>query len=114
MVRPRKSFYRGNFSAARSDWEPLAEKGDCDAQFRLGILYFQEQGVKLDVQKAISLWTTAAEGGQPRAQYTLGNLYFNSPEDTSFTCRLGRETIKKTEYCGCLQVVPCGRKTRLL
>lgn len=94
-VRGVRWYDRGNYSAALKDWEPLAEKSDCDAQFRLGLLYFLEQGVKRDVQKTITLWTSAAERGHPRAQWSLGDINFNSAEDTRLACRFGCEGVKK-------------------
>jgi uncharacterized protein len=32
------AFERGDFQAARKEWEPLAKGGDAPAQFRLGCL----------------------------------------------------------------------------
>lgn len=82
-------FDRGDYKTARELWEPLAAKGDCDAEFRLGLLYFLAYGVERDVPKAVSLWTKAANAGQPRAMYALGDLSFNSEADTRFFCRIG-------------------------
>src|SRR5580765_7010631 len=94
-IRGVRWYDRGNYNAARTDWEPLVEKGDCDAQYRLGLLYFLEKGVKRDIQKALSLWTSAAERSQPRAEWTLGDINFNSAEDTRLICRFGCEGVKK-------------------
>ena len=35
------AFNRGDYRAALREWRPLAEQGDADAQFRLGLMYFK-------------------------------------------------------------------------
>jgi len=39
---------KGDFVTALREWEPLAEQGDADAQFNLGIMYANGQGVIQD------------------------------------------------------------------
>ena len=53
-------------------------KGDADAIFFLGDMYFQgEMGVTKDVPRAIELWTEAAELGSLDAHYKLGYKYYD-------------------------------------
>ncbi len=94
-VRGVRFFDRGNYTLAKQLWEPLVKDGDCDAEFRLGLLYFLAYGVKRDVPKAISLWTSAANRGQPRAQYALGDINFHSENDTRLYCRVGCESVEQ-------------------
>lgn len=94
-VRGVRFFDRGNYVAAKQLWEPLAAKGDCDAEFRLGLLYFLAYGVERDVPKTISLWTSAANRGQPRAQYALGDINFHTEQGTRLFCRIGCEAVKQ-------------------
>ena len=93
-VRGARFFDRGDYDTARRIWEPLVAEGDCDAEFRLGLLYFLAYDVERDVPKALALWTSAANRGQPRAQYALGDVYFMSEADTRFFCRIGCEGVR--------------------
>ncbi len=53
----------------------LAEQGDAKAQFALGTMYRDGQGVQRDYAKALRWWQKAAEQGIVDAQYALGNIY---------------------------------------
>jgi hypothetical protein len=94
-VRGVRFYDRGAYVKAKEIWEPLVSAGDCDAEFRLGLLYFGGQGVDRDVPRAISLWTSAANRGQPRAQYSLADVYFHNEEGTMFVCRVGCDNVPK-------------------
>jgi len=56
-------------------WEPLVEKGDCDAEYRMGLIYFAALGKERSYETAHKLWVKAANGNQQRAQWALGDLY---------------------------------------
>jgi hypothetical protein len=53
----------------------LAEQGDAKAQFALGTMYRDGQGVVRDYTEALRWWRKAAEQGIVDAQYALGNIY---------------------------------------
>jgi TPR repeat protein len=53
-----------------------AEQGDVEAQFNLGLFYFNGQGVPQDYAQAAVWYRKAAEQGNGRAQSALGQLYF--------------------------------------
>lgn len=53
----------------------LAEQGDAKAQFALGTMYRDAQGVDRDYVQALGWWVKAAEQGLVDAQYALGNAY---------------------------------------
>lgn len=53
----------------------LAEQGDGDAQFELGIMYARGQSVPQDYVEAAKWLTKAAEQGHARAQFNLGDMY---------------------------------------
>ena len=55
--------------------EQAAAQGDAAAQFNLGVLYYNGQGVRQDYQKAREWWETAAAQGEATAQVNLGVLY---------------------------------------
>lgn len=51
---------RGDFITALSEWQPLAEQGDADAQSNLGAMYDNGQGVVQDFKKSYALFSIAA------------------------------------------------------
>lgn len=69
------AFERGDYQGAREAWQPLAEQGHAQAQFRLGCLYAFGQGVPEDYSMAIRLYRLAAEQGDADAQNNLGGMY---------------------------------------
>ncbi len=62
----------------------LAEQGDADAQFNLGIMYGDGRGVAQDYAEALQWYRKAAEQGYAKAQNNLGFMYSNGqgvPQD---------------------------------
>lgn len=55
----------------------LAQKGEVDSQYFLGVMYSQGHGVMMDYFAAVSWFTKAAEQGHPAAQFQLGYRYAN-------------------------------------
>lgn len=53
-----------------------AEQGYADAQFNLGLLYINGEGVPQDIAHAVELFQKAAEQGHVDAQNNLGAMYF--------------------------------------
>ena len=53
-----------------------AERGDQDAQYRLGDCYFEGTGVPEDKTEAFKWYHKAAEQGHVQAQYRLGDCYY--------------------------------------
>jgi TPR repeat protein len=66
---------RGDYATALKEWQPLAEQGDAIAQFDLGFMYANGQGVPQDHAEAIKLYRKAAEQGLASAQNNLGLMY---------------------------------------
>jgi hypothetical protein len=77
---------RGKYDIAAKYWDPLVEKGDCDAEYQTGLLYFLGQAKPQDNSKALALWRKAAEGNQQRAQWALGDLYYQNKEVIMHKC----------------------------
>jgi tetratricopeptide (TPR) repeat protein len=69
---------RGEYDAAAKYWDPLVEKGDCDAEYHVGVMYFLGKGKPHDNQRAITLWRKAADGNHPKAQAAMGDLYYQN------------------------------------
>ena len=65
----------GNFAPAWCIWEPLAEAGNVTAQYNLGWLYRNGNGVAANDERARQLWEQAAHSGHAEAQMALAMLY---------------------------------------
>jgi len=59
---------------ARAIYQNLAERGDRQAQLKLGYLLEQGLGGKVNMQEAAAWYELAAHQGQSKAQYLLGRL----------------------------------------
>lgn len=69
-------FKMAHYDNARIIWQALAQRGNAEANFNLGILYEDGLGVNQDLAQALLYYETAAIGGSFKAQYRLGLLYF--------------------------------------
>ena len=67
----------GDFATALREWTPLAEQGDAKAQFNLGLMYRNGDGVLQNYKTAVKWYTLAAEQGVASAQTNLGVMYYN-------------------------------------
>jgi len=68
----------GEYRKAFRLYEPLAEKGDSDGQYRLGWMYATGEGVPKDYTKAVYWYRKAAKQGDALAQLMLGYAYAGS------------------------------------
>ncbi len=78
------AYQRGDYAAALRLWQPLAEQGDADAQYNLGVMYDNGRGVRQDDGEAVKWYRKAAEQGVADAQHNLGHAYANGrgvPQD---------------------------------
>ena len=71
------AYHRGDYATALHEWQPLAELGNAAAQYNLGLLYANGQGVPQDYIHAWQWYEQAAAQGDASAQYNLGLLYAN-------------------------------------
>ena len=55
----------------------VAEQGNAEAQFNLGLMYDNGQGVRQDYAQAVQWYRKAAEQGYAEAQFNLGVMYAN-------------------------------------
>ncbi len=65
----------GNFAEAYCQWKPLAQKGYAEAQYNLGWLYANGNGMRVDMRQAFYWWEAAADQGHADAQFALGLSY---------------------------------------
>src|SRR5262252_6842177 len=69
------AYDRGDYATAVREWLPLAQQGFVLAQFNLGLMYQQGQGVSQDYGQAMQWYRRAAEQGYAEAQAMLGLMY---------------------------------------
>ena len=60
-----------------SHWQRLADKGSANAQFNLGAMYDNGDGVPEDDTEAAKWYQQAASQGHVNAQFNLGVMYAN-------------------------------------
>jgi len=65
------AYNSGDYATALREWKPLAEQGDVDAQYNLGLMYDNGRGVPQDDKTAVKWYRLAAEKGDASAQYNL-------------------------------------------
>jgi uncharacterized protein (DUF427 family) len=66
---------RGDYAIAYCRWLPLAERGYAEAQYNVGWLYANGNGLAVDIGKALSWWQRAARQGHADAQFAVGLAY---------------------------------------
>ena len=71
------AYERKDYTTAFRLWKKAADKGNVDAQFYLGEMYFYGHGVDQSDSEAFSWYRRAAEQGDSFAQYYLGWMYEN-------------------------------------
>ena len=78
------AYNRQDYKTAYKLWLPLAEQGDEVAQYNLGHMYDNGDGVPQDYKEAVRLYRLSAEQGLAVAQSNLGLMYYNGqgvPQD---------------------------------
>jgi len=73
----QEAYSVGDYQTALSEWQPLAEEGDADGQFGMGLLYANGFGVSLDDAQALKWYRSAAEQGHATAQCNLAVMHAN-------------------------------------
>src|SRR5260370_28418859 len=68
---------RRDYATAIRLWRPLADQGEVDAQYNLGVMYDKGQGVTRDYAVAVNWFRKAADQGFAAAQLSLGVMYEN-------------------------------------
>jgi TPR repeat protein len=68
---------RGDYDTALQLWCPLADLGNPDAQYKVGLTYDVGVGASQDFTEAAMWYRKAADHGHAAAQFNLGLLYAN-------------------------------------
>lgn len=69
------AYEKGQFANALQYLLPLAEDGDADAQYHLGLMYVEGKGVRTDPVQAREWFEQAARAGHAGAQFQLGRIH---------------------------------------
>ena len=67
----------GEYATALAEWQPLAEEGDANSQYGLGLLYGNGFGVEMNDALALRWYGLAAQQGHSGAQCNLGVIHMN-------------------------------------
>jgi len=71
------AFNEGDYATALNTFRPLAEQGEAQAQFKLGVMYHQGFEVEQDYEEAIRWYRQATDQGLASAQSNLGGMYLH-------------------------------------
>ena len=81
-----------------------AEDGNADAQFKLGVMYYEGDGVPQDFAEARRWFEKAAAQGNAEAQYNLGVMHENGqggPQDKRAAKEWFRKACDGGDQDGC-------------
>ncbi len=84
LIKDHNGAGKVEYATALRGYRPLAERGDAKAQFGLGLMYGNGEGVPQDYAEALQWYRKAAAQGHATAQYNLGLMYGNGegvPQD---------------------------------
>jgi TPR repeat protein len=70
-----EAYQEKDYLKAVQVWRPLAQAGDPEAQYRVGVLYAEGKGVAPNDAEAALWFERAAAQGNPSAQYNLASSY---------------------------------------
>jgi hypothetical protein len=77
---------KGDYATAAKELRPLAERGNAEAQYRIGLMYEFGKGFSVDKTRAISWIGKAAAQGHMLAEQELGVIYATgdgAPQDNA-------------------------------
>jgi TPR repeat protein len=93
-----KAYQSGDYQTAFKEWQPLAEQGYARAQYNLGVMYDNGQGIPQDDKLAAQWYRKAAEQGYEYAQNNLGVMYRNGqgvPQDYKLAVQWYRKAAEQ-------------------
>jgi uncharacterized protein len=85
------AYERKDYKEAFRLWKPLAEQGYVLAQYNLGLMYDNGNGLPQDYKEAVKWYRLSAEQGYVRGQLNLGRMYAKGqgvPQDIKEALRL--------------------------
>lgn len=72
-----QAYSSGDYATALAEWQALADAGDANACYGLGLMYGNGFGVDMNDDNALKYYTCAAEQGHAEAQNNLGVMHQN-------------------------------------
>jgi hypothetical protein len=85
LAQGKQSFIVGDYHQAFKTLQPLAVKGNADAQYAVGYMYFYGYGTPKNNQLALKWMQSAAAQGQPSAQQALKMIQDEMVNDSAPT-----------------------------
>ena len=76
LERAVTAYNSGDYSKAVSLWEPHARQGNREAQYAMGVAFYEGKGASRDLDQAIAWFRKAADSGHPTAMFNLGVAYW--------------------------------------
>ena len=70
-----EAYSTGDYPKALAEFQALADQGDAQGQYFLGLFYHNGFGVKRDPAEAAKWFQKAAQQGDARSQYYAGIMY---------------------------------------
>src|SRR5499427_11055659 len=83
LASAKRAYQEKDYATAFKELTPLAEKGNADAQFILGKMYWKGEGVLKDPEQAMKLFKASAMQGNADAQFFLGSIYLLPHKDVA-------------------------------
>ncbi len=77
LASGQASYLRGDYGEAWRELKPLADQGNAEAQYQVGVMYDHGQTVKRSYRTAAQWYERAAQQGHPGAQFNLGFMLYN-------------------------------------
>ena len=75
ITDPVAAYDRRDYATAFAGFRSLADQGNADAQYNLGVMYSNGHGVSQNHAEAAKWYRRAADQGHAAAQYNLGTMY---------------------------------------
>ncbi|MDP6399316.1 MAG: SH3 domain-containing protein [Arenicellales bacterium] len=76
IQRAADAYNAGDYATAIAIWEPYAHQGNREAQYAMGVVYFEGNGVSKNLDEALAWFRKAANSGHPTAMFNLGVAYW--------------------------------------
>ena len=77
FAKGQEAYFSGDYQTAMTEWQPLADAGQMDGQYGMGLLYANGFGVDMNDEQALKWYGLAADQGHPEAQCNLAVMHAN-------------------------------------
>lgn len=77
FANAKKAYDSGDFKTAHAEFLIEADGGNAEAQFYVGYMYMQKQGVKRKRDEAARYYQLAVDQGHPQAHLALAKMYYD-------------------------------------